>query len=639
MVRFLAARSRSFGVCLVVGCCIPLCGPSAGSAYVVRHLTDLPAPARMALAGDLSGDGVDDLAVASDCAVYVMPGRPEGGFAAPVPHPVVGSGCAPRRVWLTSGDTDGDGAVDLILTRGDEPLVWVLRGQGGGGFAAPVSYPTATGQAAQGVAAADLNGDERDDIVVVEKTQSLFFPIDLAVLVANASGGFAAGVRYGQSFRTAENLTVGHLDDDANADVLVGVQRCDAGLVCQGGVMRFSGNGDGTIGTPVIVDGIPQTAGQFVPTATQFPWALIAAPLRGLGRDDLIVTSGGVQTLLSSADGTLTARPQATSAGGWGDVADLDRDGALDLAAVFGDVGAVLLGDGAGDFDVEGRITFSPMASSLQLADVDRDAWPDMVVTSDTGRVDALMNSPTAVLDSDALEFPGTLVGSSAPAQSIELFNGGVRPLRVTGTSLAGPHGLEFRVTADGCSGVVLAVTESCGISVAFAPVVSGARHSELLVASDDWTSPARAELAGSGIGASVGPAAPAAVSSTADRAAPSASIKVSRQRLDGALRNGLKVRVVCSEACGARIKLAVDRKTARALHLRSPRSGLIVGQRGIAATGARTLAARVPFTTQLRRAAKRVARLDLTVTAAVEDLAGNRAPLKRSPVRLLARR
>ena len=614
---------------LIAAVFVVLAAPTGAHAFVLTRIASLPVGSSVVVAADIDDDGEPDLAVASNCGISVLFANDDGTFAPPVPIDISGSPCDGPRPWLTTGDVNDDGGLDLILTRSGDPRIWVVRGHLNGSFDAPVGYATPTGEPALGVAAADLNGDGRDDLIAVERTQALFFPQDIAVLLANSSGGFDAGVRYGQSFRTAENLTVGRFDADDNVDVLAGVERCDG--QCQAGIMEFAGHGDGTIGTPTVVNGIAQTAGQFVPTARGgMPTALLAAPLRGLTRDDVIVTSPGVQAFLPATDGTLAPQTPASDASGWGDVGDLDVDGALDLAMVGFNTGTLLLGTGDGDFDVELQLVSPIPFTSLQVEDANADGWDDGVLVASNGELYALLNTPTGGLDPDALDFGSVTPGTTTVARTITVFNAGVRPLKVSGASLAGAG--DFRIVGNGCTGRTLTILGSCDIAVSFTPGSPGARAGTLFVASDDPLGPLEATLTGAGAPV----ASPGLPSAPPDRTPPSAKLSVAKQRLGDVLSRGLKVRVDCSEPCNVAATVSVSRKTARSLGL--PRSALVVGRRGASLGRAGQLALTVRLAKQLRRAAKRVARLDLLVAVRTVDRAGNQAPVLRRTVRLKRR-
>jgi hypothetical protein len=112
-------------------------------------------------AADFTGDGVEDVAVASGAGfVAVYPGRAEGGFAASVMPRV--SGVMIGRLWRA--DLNGDGLADLIGLDRANPALPLLYGYGDGTF--DLQAGPAGSQPAVGVAVADLNGDRFPDLVL-----------------------------------------------------------------------------------------------------------------------------------------------------------------------------------------------------------------------------------------------------------------------------------------------------------------------------------------------------------------------------------------------------------------------------------------------------------------------------------------
>lgn len=120
--------------------------------------------------GDVTGDGRNDIVVMSgqlyaDPNVSVLAQLSAGGFAAAVPYSVGGQALTSG---IAIGDVTGDGRNDLIATYGgNQPGSFVaVFGQTAAGTLAPAtSY--ASDDIPQSVVVADVDGDGRQDVVVL----------------------------------------------------------------------------------------------------------------------------------------------------------------------------------------------------------------------------------------------------------------------------------------------------------------------------------------------------------------------------------------------------------------------------------------------------------------------------------------
>ncbi|MFT3771017.1 MAG: VCBS repeat-containing protein [Minicystis sp.] len=116
-------------------------------------------------AGDLDGDGAPDLAIAMDSYLKVLWNQGDGTF---VEHLAYGTSSWTRAVLI--GDFDGDGLPDVVTGGFDQDGAQQIVGsvallRGSDGFATPTSHVVP--HSAERLAAGDLDGDGRPDLVVV----------------------------------------------------------------------------------------------------------------------------------------------------------------------------------------------------------------------------------------------------------------------------------------------------------------------------------------------------------------------------------------------------------------------------------------------------------------------------------------
>ena len=113
---------------------------------------------------DFRGIGILDLAIACGDGVNVLLGNGDGTFQPPVAYG------ADVFNWVTIGDFNGDGRVDLALTGVTVPfntnVVGVLLGSGDGTFQSVQNYPVRGQASVSSLAVADFNGDRQSDLVV-----------------------------------------------------------------------------------------------------------------------------------------------------------------------------------------------------------------------------------------------------------------------------------------------------------------------------------------------------------------------------------------------------------------------------------------------------------------------------------------
>ena len=277
--------------------------------------------------------------------------------------------------FAAAGDFNGDGKVDLAVV--NDPvccsvvyLVGLLLGNGDGTFPGnPKALPLGT-KSLRGIAAGDLNGDGKLDLVV-----AVFDGID--VLLGNGDGTFQNQVGYGHAV-SAFNLLLADFNKDGHLDVAV------ADYTAFANISVYLGNGDGTFQ--------PQTDY----SAGKNAYQLATGDFNGDGNLDIAFTSENTDSLgvlFGNGDGTFQPQVQINTGTGSAPrviaTGDLNHDGKLDLAfstrcsSKCSVQASVMLGNGDGTF---GPATNYPLPSGLvvegiAIADMNSDGKPDLVTT------------------------------------------------------------------------------------------------------------------------------------------------------------------------------------------------------------------------------------------------------------------
>ncbi len=160
--------------------------------------------------GDINGDGIPDLAIATHFGVTVLLGTGDGTFGRELDIPDANE---PQAVAIS--DLNGDGAADLIVTHSfpDREFLSILLGRGDGTFQAGGDFPTGAFSAA--VVVGDVNGDGIPDLVVANQANS-----DISVLLGVGDGTFQPTVNYLTGIGP-QGLVVADFNGDGAADIAV----------------------------------------------------------------------------------------------------------------------------------------------------------------------------------------------------------------------------------------------------------------------------------------------------------------------------------------------------------------------------------------------------------------------------------
>lgn len=345
---------------------LPGRGDGAFGSKVPRLDLDGPdrAPSRIA-AGDLDGDGVEDLVALTRLRLNVLLGGGNGTFPRRDAIAVYGGLRGPEDLALI--DLNDDDVPDLVLSSG------AMLGNGDGTFGPFRAFPPA-----DAIGAGDFDGDGLGDVALV-------VPDENAVWIRPGRGDatFEEGDRIPTGWRPRA-IAVGDLDHDGDPDLAVAH----------------------TYGTTVMMG---RAGASFESTEIDLQVTAIAlADVDEDGNPDLLGThfNGFLRVQLGLGDGSFGPQMSGPRLPGVGDggfrhvlVEDLDGDGHADLAAADPSVSNVIVLTGRGDgtfqrdalYDVDGAI-------DLAAADLDGDGRRDLAALGSTDappvqpRVDVLLN-------------------------------------------------------------------------------------------------------------------------------------------------------------------------------------------------------------------------------------------------------
>lgn len=351
------------------------------------------------VSGDFNGDGAADLATINATHLSLLLGNGDGTFGS-AQHSSAGSGLR----GLAAADLNGDSRVDLIITRnGTEGFVRVLLNDGadaGGNvaFQAPRDFSTGGNTMPGAIAVGDLNGDGKLDVAAVQAGGS-----NVTVLLGSGDGNLQGGGQFALGGSDPGAIALGDLNGDNKLD-LVTSNRASSN------VSVLLNNGNDVAGN-VIFQGARNTS------LYGFADGVAVGDFDANGKLDLAATSsvpyygyyggyygaaGYVNVLLGNGDGTFAAA-QTTWANNsrLGEVAaaDFNGDGKLDVATPDGFVQpmrvdpTVLLGRGDGTFDSPYHFDggYGPIA--LVATDLSGDTAPDVSVANIfSGNVSVLIN-------------------------------------------------------------------------------------------------------------------------------------------------------------------------------------------------------------------------------------------------------
>jgi cysteine-rich repeat protein len=341
---------------------------------------------------DMDGDGVLDFVSLSrrdERAVILF----RDGSSSQTTRLELTTGTKPHS--LAIGDLDGDGHPDIIVANQATDDLSIFLNHGGRQFESvpriclpghrnPITNACQGNLLPGAIALADLNGDQRLDVIVAETG------VSKVALLLNLNNAFdTGGLADGGSLTTGASpvdLAVANLNDDGVPDLITADRDGND-------VSIFLSAAGGGYGTTRLGSGGSQ------------PVVVVVGDLNGDTHDDLTVVNmqaNNVATFLNDGHGVLTFKKASPTRGRIvpkaACLADFDGDGKLDIAVASHKTKDILVlrGTGDGTWARDERVYHvdsDPVA--LVCIDLDKDGRTDIVFGNRrAGRVDFVHNDP-----------------------------------------------------------------------------------------------------------------------------------------------------------------------------------------------------------------------------------------------------
>jgi VCBS repeat protein len=340
------------------------------------------------LIGDMNNDRKLDLVVACTRtrSITVLEGKGNGQFGAALSNTTVAD--APGEIAL--GDVNGDGKLDVAVSSHDSYGVVLLTGDGKGGLtkapASPIVMKLGEHPHTHGLTVADVNRDNKLDLITCNSSDN-----DISLAFGDGRGNFT---RASQSFPVGPSpypFGTGDVNNDGWLDIVA--------TATATGPLRRQQLPFSRALTLLLSDGKGGLAPHQLPIRTGEPWFAAIADLNNDRKPDIVAThheQSAMTVMLGDGRGGFTEANGSPFDFGVSlfhlIIADVDRDGRMDVVATTGRSLHVLLGDGRGAFTQAASIPVGPGAWRIAAADLNGDGAIDVVTSnSDANSVSVLL--------------------------------------------------------------------------------------------------------------------------------------------------------------------------------------------------------------------------------------------------------
>jgi hypothetical protein len=281
-----------------------------------------------------------------------------------------GTTSSPRSI--AAADVNGDGKLDLLTVNQGSNTAGVQLGNGDGSFGTVTTFSTGPGSQPLGIAVADVNGDGKPDLLTANQGSS-----GVGVLLGTGTGSFGTVTTFSTgSTSLPASIAVADVNGDGKLDLLTANRTSNSAGV-------LLGNGDGSFRNVTIFN----TGGNSA------PYSIAVADVNGDGKLDLLTANINTNTagvLLGTGTGsfgtvtTFSTGPTSTPLSIA--VADVNGDGKPDLltANQGSNSAGVLLGTGTGSFGNVATFSTGPTSTpiGITVADVNGDGKLDLLTAN-----------------------------------------------------------------------------------------------------------------------------------------------------------------------------------------------------------------------------------------------------------------
>ncbi|CAF3234253.1 unnamed protein product, partial [Rotaria sp. Silwood2] len=385
-------------------------------ATSMEYFTGYDSDPRSLAVGDFNNDDLQDIAVANFGTnnIGVFLGYGNGSFQS---QNIYSTGSHSHPYAITTADINRDNRLDIVVTNAGKDNVGIFLGYGNGTFVNQITFSTGNGSNPHSLVVAYLNNDIFPDIAVANSGTD-----NVGILIGYGNGTFASVKTYLTGYGSSPQfVTVGDFNNDNRTDIIVANNGSDnVGVIFSDRSIDF-------------LDEISYSAG--------LDSSVMSMVLGDLNNDnylDVVVANyntDSVGILLGFSNGTFSSQTTFPTGSGSGPysvaVSDLNHDNHMDIVVANYDTDSVgiLLGFSNGTFSSQ---TTFPTGSgsgptSVTVSDLNHDNHMDIVVANyDTDSVGILLGFGNGTFARQTT-FP-TGSGSSPISVAIADFNNDSQP-------------------------------------------------------------------------------------------------------------------------------------------------------------------------------------------------------------------